>query len=524
MCGIAVAYNWDGAQSAVATMMAGMVHRGDVSDPVVCPRPDTAMATRRLRIVDAPHGQQPKISFDGAILVSFNGEIYNHAALRAEMEDLDIPFDSDCDTEVVANALRVWGAAAIRRFSGMFAFVALDMRNGEFLAARDPFGVKPLYVIQAARGFLFCSEIKPLLEASPTGDVMLLPAGHILTPALCAQYFKRPPSDPAFAPTAAELDTLLDQAVASRMPDTLPAAALFSGGIDSTLVMQYARRHQPKMPAYFVGHETAPDWIFAAAYAEQTGLDLRRVSLPDNAAEKLTLLQAVAQTVETFEPTVLRPSLAAWCASQAIHRDGFRVALCGEGADELFAGYSHLERAFAVDASAGRAVQEQSLNLMHRSNLQRLDRCGMRFEVEIREPLLDGALAHHALRLPAGALLRSMPGGLRGKEPLRALYDLYPADLPVMIRDRQKLAFDEGAGLEAGQWAGLFEQAVSETDLKDGAKEFAAFGIQTREELFYLRALAGAMDVHRVPHLKSRLQIVMPAAPVAAPAAARAVA
>src|SRR5271154_2201590 len=184
MCGIAVAINWDGGEAAVRSLIAGMLHRGDVTDPLVTVGNNIAMCTRRLRIVDAAHGVQPQASFDERFLVSFNGEIYNHVDLRQELEALGVRFRTGCDTEVVANVLRAWGQGGIRRLAGMYAFVAVDTATGEFLAARDPFGVKPLYLIQAPKGFLFCSEIKPLLDAAD-GEVLLLPPGYLLTKNFC---------------------------------------------------------------------------------------------------------------------------------------------------------------------------------------------------------------------------------------------------------------------------------------------------------------------------------------------------
>ncbi len=166
MCGIAVAINWDGAGAAVQRLISGMLHRGDVTDPLVTVGHDIAMCTRRLRIVDAARGAQPQASFDERLLVSFNGEIYNHQDLRRELEAQGVRFRTECDTEVVANVLRVWGASGIKRLAGMYAFVAVDTAAGEFLAARDPFGVKPLYLITSPDGFLFCSEIRPLLDAT----------------------------------------------------------------------------------------------------------------------------------------------------------------------------------------------------------------------------------------------------------------------------------------------------------------------------------------------------------------------
>src|SRR5580693_2023866 len=188
MCGIAVAIGWEDARATVRQLTGGILHRGDVSDPIVSPRPDVAMGTRRLRIVDGDHAVQPQASFDERLLVSFNGEIYNHAALRRELEALGVPFRTQSDTEVLANALQVWGPSALKRLVGMFAFVAFDVASGEFLAARDPFGVKPLYVIQSGAGFLFCSEMQPLLDTVDSGDVMLLPPGHLLTRSLCTRF------------------------------------------------------------------------------------------------------------------------------------------------------------------------------------------------------------------------------------------------------------------------------------------------------------------------------------------------
>ncbi len=513
MCGIAVAIDWDGAETAVRGLIAGIAHRGDITDPLVTVGDTIAMCTRRLRIVDAAHGAQPQASFDERFLVSFNGEIYNHAALRRPLAALGIRCRTECDTEVVANVLRAFGPNGIKRLSGMYAFVAVDTATGDFLAARDPFGVKPLYLIQRPRGYLFCSEIRPLLEASEEGDVLLLPPGHMLTRNACARHYTLPSTETVGAASPQALDRIVAEAVRVRVPDDLPAAALFSGGIDSTLVVHYARRAHPAMPGYIAAGADAPDYGYARRYADATGLDLREVKVELGAAT-LPLLQTVVETVEAFEPAVIRASLHTYLLSQRIHQDGFRVALCGEGADELFAGYAPLELAFMQTHAAGRHVQRQCLGMMHRANLQRVDRCSMRFALEIREPFLDRNVVDFASALDARALVRRAGDAPVGKAPLRALYDLYPAELPAAIRDRQKMLFHEGAGAEAESsgWLDLFEDAVSDRDFRDGVREFAAYAVATKEELFFIRALAAGMAIDRVPHLRSRLRLDMPRA------------
>jgi asparagine synthase (glutamine-hydrolysing) len=508
MCGIACAIDWADAEATVRRMVAGIVNRGDITDPVASPRPDTAMCTRRLRIVDAEHAQQPILSGDGRVLVSFNGEIYNHAELRREMTALGVRFHTESDTEVLASALSLWGAAALPRLNGMFAFVALDLWKGDFLAARDPLGVKPLYVIQSDAGYLFCSEIKPLLEATETGDVLLIPPGYLLTKKHCLP-FKTPFSSPSIEGQGSpeKLDRLLAQAVHIRVPD-LPFALTFSGGIDSTLVTHYARQVRPDAPAYFLGGPSAPDYEFAARYADMTALDLRTVALPDSVADPTDLIREIVETVETFEPSVVTGGLCNYLMAKTIHEDGFKVILCGEGADELFAGYLPHEVTFQASAPLGLNLRAQSLSNMNRDNLQRLDRCNMRFQIEAREPFLDPSIIRYALDCDPTELVKRVDGEPRGKMPLRYLYDLYPTQLPTAIRDRRKTPFGEGAGFEISQtespWRRYADETISEVDFLLGKLRFADFSIKTKEELLYLTILSEKIDVARAPHLRGR--------------------
>ena len=148
---------------------------------------------------------------------------------------------------------------------------------------------------------------------------------------------------------------------------------------------------------------------------------------------------------------------------------------------------------------------------MHRVSLQRVDRSAMRHQVEMREPFLDPAVVNYALGLDASALVHVVDGLPTGKMPLRDVYDLYPDQLPASIRDRSKVPFGEGAGLDVtpqdSGWKRRFDAAISDADFYDGQKQFAAFNVQSKEELFYLRKLAETIDVIRVPHLRDRAWI-----------------
>src|SRR5215831_2856956 len=513
MCGISVAIGWPEAELSVQKLLQGILHRGDVTDPVILLRKDTAMGTRRLRIVDSERAVQPQLSFDQRIAIAFNGEIYNHVDLRRELIKLGVRFRTESDTEVLANALRTWGSGALERLVGMYAFVAVDFFSGEFLAARDPFGVKPLYVIQSGASFLFCSEIQPLLKTVTTGDVLLLPPGYALSSKGCGRY-KSPIYPRTDAPVHHDplvLDRLLSDAVRSRLPPDLPVATLFSGGIDSTLVAHYARQYRPETPGYFVGNKDAPDYSFAAEYADRTCFDLRLVPFEPESEEVFSLIGHVVEVTESFEPNLVRGAICSLLAAEKMHRDGYRVALCGEGADELFCGYPPLEVAFYQDESEGRAVRDECLALMHRISLQRVDRCSMRHQVEMREPFLDPSVVRYALGLDVGALVHDVNGQPRGKAPLRDLYNLYPDLLPRAIRDRSKIPFGEGAGLDVtpqdSVWKRRFDEVIPDRDFLEGRVEFADFNIQSKEELFYVRSLAQAIDISRVPHLRDRAWI-----------------
>jgi asparagine synthase (glutamine-hydrolysing) len=514
MCGIAVAVGWDQAEATVRGLMGGLIHRGDVSDPVAVPFPGAAMGTRRLRIVDGDHAVQPMLSFDGRILLSFNGEIYNHKALRRELEGLGVVFRTASDTEVLASALSLWGEIALERLNGMFAFVALDLSNGGFLAARDPLGEKPLYVMQSGVGFVFCSEIRPLLSAVETGEVFQLPPGHLLTRTQLSRY--RPAlADPTFAGDhdPATLDRLLAEAVQIRLPSDLPCAVLFSGGIDSTLIAHYARQARADIPGYFLGGPASPDFPYARGYADRTAFDMRCLELDVGENPDALIAEVVAMS-ESFEPDVVRASLCTSSLAQRIHQDGFKVALCGEGADELFAGYVPLELAFSDSQDNGALVREQHLAFMHQTNLQRVDRCTMRFQVEARQPFLDPAIINYALSLDASGHVDQIDGEARGKAALRDLYILHSEELGSDIRDRCKTPLAEGAGFDLGPnaspWREFAEQSISDRAFLDGQRRFSAFDVREKEELLYLSKLSDVMDVTRVPHLRNRARIRFP--------------
>ena len=150
------------------------------------------------------------------------------------------------------------------------------------------------------------------------GDVMLLPPGYLLTRNFCRQFYQLPQPATLRQGSAQELDAILSEAVRLRMPPDLPAAGLFSGGIDSTLMMHYARRHQPQMPGYIIAGPDAPDYRYARDYADTTGLDMREVEFDPQSGETLPLLETVAADRRSVRAGH-RPPCPLWLSDLAPH-------------------------------------------------------------------------------------------------------------------------------------------------------------------------------------------------------------
>ena len=310
-----------------------------------------------------------------------------------------------------------------------------------------------------------------------------------------------------------ELDRVVRAAMHARVPSDLPTAILFSGGVDSTLIAHYALEVAPDATAFFLGGTTAPDYEFATTYIEKTRMTMEVVNYGVEGNHDLARMKDVISSLEAFDPSVVRDAYCNHMLFERIHDRGFRVALTGEGADELFVGYEPIEVAYSLGEEIGNAVRTQTINLMHRANLQRLDRCGMRFRVEAREAFLDPRVVAYAMQLTPSELF----GGFsrrQGKAALREIWDRYPGLLPSKIRDRRKTPLNVGCGFNTSQktspWCDFAEEALSSRELLDGQKQYAQFGIQTKEELLYMRMLADVMDVFRVPHLKDRPHLAFP--------------
>ncbi|NLT06246.1 MAG: asparagine synthase (glutamine-hydrolyzing) [Solirubrobacterales bacterium] len=384
MCGIGALLDPTGtaAPSAPARMAAALRHRGPDGEAIVERAPATLVHTR-LAIVDVAGGDQPLWSEDGEIALVANGEIYNHRALRADLEARGHRFATDSDCEPIVHLYEEHGDDCVRYLNGIFAFAIWDGRRRRLLAARDPLGVKPLYWRTDAARLVLASEVGALLAATgvrPAVDrvaldhylacrftpaprtlfegVSKLPAATVLTadgesPPRVASY-RRAPAAGTVTARGAELEReLADRfadAVERQMMSDVPFGAFLSGGVDSAAVAAAMAARSDAPPRTFTigfpGHgEVLDERGFAAASARAIGTDHS-----DTAMEADAFTAELARTIRHLEEPCGIPSAPALAQLSRFAAGSVKVALSGQGADEPHGGYGRHQAALALGA------------------------------------------------------------------------------------------------------------------------------------------------------------------------------
>jgi asparagine synthase (glutamine-hydrolysing) len=344
-------------------MSATLVHRGPDSDGSYVDGP-VALAARRLSIIDLAHGDQPLTNEDGTVVVIQNGEIYNYEALRHELARAGHTLRTHSDTEVLAHAYEEWGLGFAERLRGMFAIALWDARERRLVLARDPYGIKPLYYRDVDGELEFASELRALprgeidldaLEAllafnsvpSPFSifqDTRKLPPGHLLVwekGRVELTRFARPA--PALETRAEEEAELVEElrarlrdSVRAHLVSDVPVGVLLSGGVDScTLAALAAEEVTYPLHTFSIGFEerSFDELADARLVAQQYGTEHHELVLRPDAA---LLLPALAAAFD--EPFADSSALPTYLVSQ-LAADHVKVALSGEGGDELFGGY-----------------------------------------------------------------------------------------------------------------------------------------------------------------------------------------
>ena len=405
MCGIvgAASTGTIATSPALADLMRdSMRHRGpDDAGTWFEPRGRLWMAQRRLSIFDlSPAGAQPMHDASGSLHLVFNGEIYNHRALRSELERLGHTFRSSCDTEVLLEAYRRWGVDCLDHLNGMYAFALFDAAKDQLFVARDPAGEKPLFLHDDGSRLMFASELKALLADPslprrvevgalnhylaygyvPRDQCILegfskLEQGQAMVYDLTTGSSKRwyhwrlpAPSLAAGADESElvdELEELLTDSVRLRLDADVPVGILLSGGVDSSLVTAVAAGLSPVPPKTFTvvfpGVQASDEGPFARIVARHFGTD--HTELPATDIDTGLVADMARQFDEPMADSSMLPT---YLLSRMIRRHA-TVAIGGDGGDELFGGYPHhrtLQRYGALRRSVPAPVRAGAASLV----------------------------------------------------------------------------------------------------------------------------------------------------------------
>jgi len=435
MCGIAGLWGRADANT-VRLMMDRMVHRGPDADGVF-EGGRGVLGHRRLSIMDPQGGDQPIRSDDGRRVIVANGEIYNFPVLRRAL-NTSHRFRTRSDTE---SALHLYEDVAERcasELDGMYAFAIAD--GDDLFVARDPIGIKPLYVGRRGDSLAFASELKAL--AGVAEDVDEFPPGTYFHSRLGRKRFRavprRRPQHRSVEDHARRIRDTLERAVVKRLMSDVPVGAFLSGGLDSSLIAALARRHVDRLHTFSVGVAGSRD--LAAARRVARHLDTVHHEYAFTAGEVREQLPQILYHLESFDQDLVRSAIPCHFCSR-LAAEHVKVILTGEGADELFAGYRYYADVREPDALHDELYR--SVASLHNVNLQRVDRLTMAHSIEGRVPFLDLEMIDLAQRVPADLKLRRDSGRPAEKWILRkACEDLLPADIVWRVKEQ----FDEGSG------------------------------------------------------------------------------
>ncbi len=371
MCGI---FGWIDpsvpavSDASLATLRDVMASRGPDGNGTYR-EAGVALAMRRLSVVDLEHGSQPRTSAEGRVVAFQNGEIYNHEALRRDLEVSGYRFETRSDTEVLAHGYAHWGIEGLlERIDGMYALAILDRKARVLHLARDRFGEKPLYCAGDGRRFAYSSHLVALaalpwvdvsIDASDLdrylalhyvpGDRTILSGVWRLLPGTRAEIaidapsprvvrYYRPGLSRVRGVPDDELAELLERAVASRLMADVPVGVFLSGGLDSSVIALLAARHSPGITTFSMGFDRPELDESAKAEVVARAIGSRHRRFQFTGASFLELLPEVAAALD--EPLGDQALLPVYWLCREARRE-VTVVLSGEGADEVFAGYGY---------------------------------------------------------------------------------------------------------------------------------------------------------------------------------------
>lgn len=498
MCGIVAIFNIKQQTPELRVKALSMAkkirHRGPDWSGIYCGG-TAILAHERLSIVDPQSGGQPLYSPDRNLILAVNGEIYNHRDIRKLYKD-DYEFQTGSDCEVILALYRKKGIHFLEDLNGIFAFALYDAEHDEFLIARDPIGVIPLYIGYDHDGKVYCASELKALEGFCERYEPFLP-GHYY-------YSREGEMKRWYTRDWMEYDAVkdnqtsvsavhdaLEAAVRRQLMSDVPYGVLLSGGLDSSVISAIAKKYAarrvetdgqkeawwPQLHSFAIGLKGAPDLIKAREVADYIGTVHHEINY--SIQEGLDAVRDVIYYIETYDVTTVRASTPMYLLARVIKSMGIKMVLSGEGADEVFGGYLYFHK--APDAKAFHEETVRKLSKLYLYDCLRANKSLSAWGVEGRVPFLDKEFLDVAMRMNPKD--KMCPGQVIEKKIIReAFSDL----LPQCVAWRQKEQFSDGVGYSwIDTLKAVTSQAVSDEQMAEAAVRFPINTPKTKEEYYY---------------------------------------
>ena len=498
MCGIAAIFNIKEQTSSLrdkALKMAKKIrHRGPDWSGIYCGG-SAILAHERLSIVDPESGGQPLYSPDKKQVLAVNGEIYNHRDIRKQFEG-KYEFQTGSDCEVILALYREKGINFLEDLNGIFAFALYDEEKDDFLIARDPIGVIPLYIGYDSDGKVYCASELKALEGFCERYEPFLPGHYYWSKEgkMTRWYTRDWMSYDAVKDNPASVSAIhdaLEAAVKRQLMSDVPYGVLLSGGLDSSVISAIAKKFAarrietdgkkdawwPQLHSFAVGLKGAPDLIKAREVADYIGTVHHEINY--TIQEGLDAVRDVIYFIETYDVTTVRASTPMYLLARVIKSMGIKMVLSGEGADEVFGGYLYFHK--APNAKAFHEETVRKLSKLYLYDCLRANKSLSAWGVEGRVPFLDKEFLDVAMRTNPEA--KMCPGKTIEKKIVREAF----ADmLPESVAWRQKEQFSDGVGYS---WIDTLKEitskAVTDEQMVHAAERFPINTPMNKEEYYY---------------------------------------
>ncbi len=498
MCGIAAIFNikeqTPELRNKALSMAKKIRHRGPDWSGIYCGG-SAILTHERLSIVDPESGGQPLFSPDKKQVLAVNGEIYNHRDIRKAFEG-KYEFQTGSDCEVILALYREKGIHFLEDLNGIFAFALYDVEKDEFLIARDPIGVIPLYIGFDKDGKVYCASELKALEGFCDRYEPFLP-GHYYSSKEGKQtrwYTRDWMSYDAVKDNSASVQDIhdaLEDAVKRQLMSDVPYGVLLSGGLDSSVISAIAKKYAarrietdgkkdawwPQLHSFAVGLKGAPDLVKAREVANFIGTVHHEINY--TIQEGLDAVRDVIYFIETYDVTTVRASTPMYLLARVIKSMGIKMVLSGEGADEVFGGYLYFHK--APDGKAFHEETVRKLSKLYLYDCLRANKSLSAWGVEGRVPFLDKEFLDVAMRTNPEA--KMCPGKTIEKKIVREAF----ADmLPESVAWRQKEQFSDGVGYSwIDTLKDITSKAVSDEQMAHAAERFPINTPMNKEEYYY---------------------------------------